>query len=114
PIGSMLVGESDIAGLNLVFPPRRQIAVRIVVEGDAPVPRFDMTLIDNSPRNPAALIPQTGSVSIQEPLIPAIARGSGMATSFTLALADGDYTINPSNLPGYRVKSILYGEVDVL
>jgi len=94
---SVVVGDKDVTGLELVIVPTVEVTGNVVVEGKGPAPRVQLQLA-----------PFKGNGG-----------NFGMSTapdgSLRATLPEGSYRISWSSLPvGYEIKSITAGSVDLL
>ena len=94
---SVVVGDQDITGLEIVVIPTVNVTGNVVVEGNGPRPRLQLQL------SPFRGTGQT----------------AGMATqpdgTLRAMVPEGDYRVSWSNLPvGHEIKSLTAGSVDLL
>jgi len=95
PAASVFVTNKDLTGVEIAIPAMKEITGRVVVEGLGQVtPRLNFSLIDSA---------GTGGIT-------GIAQTDG---TFRVTLPEGERRI-ALNVPGYTVKSLSYGNVDVL
>jgi TonB family protein len=95
PPTSLVVGNKDLSGVEIAFPAMKEITGRVTIEGLGQItPRLTFTLPD-----PSGAIPAT-----------AVGQPDG---TFRLTLPDGERRLTLS-VPGYSVKALSYGSVDLL
>src|SRR5262249_18031829 len=95
PTQPIVVGSSDISGLEFEAPNIHSVPVRVTTEGlGATVPRLLFTI---AYRNGT-----TGIVA-----------GNGPDGTIRVLMPEGEHRVTP-NVAGFRVKSLTYGSIDVL
>jgi hypothetical protein len=93
---SVVVGDTDVTGLEIVVVPTAEVTGNVAIEGNGPRPRIQIQLS-----------PYRG--------------GQGFGTSsqpdgaFRATLPEGEYRVSWSGLPpGYEIKSLTAGNLDLL
>jgi TonB family protein len=95
PPTSLTVGNKDLSGVEIALPTMKVITGRVTIEGLGQVtPRLNFTLADSSGTAPATAVGQPDG-------------------TFRLTLPDGERRLT-LNVPGYSVKALSYGSVDLL
>ena len=95
PVQPVVVGSSDISGLEFEAPNIHSVPVRVTTEGlGSTVPRLIFTI---AYRNGT-----TGIVA-----------GNGPDGTIRVLMPEGEHRVTP-NVAGFRVKSLTYGSIDVL
>jgi hypothetical protein len=94
---AVAVTDKDVSGLRVVVPDVVTVRGSVVVEGDEPRPRFQLTFsrVDASPSVAPTVL--------------------NVANNFNIALHSGQYRISVSGLSsGFSIKSIMFDTTDVL
>jgi hypothetical protein len=95
PPTSLVVGNKDLSGVEIALPAMKEITGRVTIEGLGQItPRLSFALAD-----PSGAIPAT-----------AVGQPDG---TFRVTLPDGERSVTLS-VPGYSVKALSYGSVDLL
>jgi TonB family protein len=93
----VVVADQDITGLEIVVIPTVNVTGNVVVEGNGPRPRVQLSL------SPFKGTGQTAGVSTQPD------------GTFRATVPEGDYRVSWSNLPvGHEIKSLTTGSIDLL
>jgi hypothetical protein len=94
---AIAVTDKDVSGLRVVVPDVVTVRGSVVVEGDGPRPRFQLTLTREDA--PPTVAPTVLTI----------------ASTFNTPLHSGQYRVSANNLPrGYSIKSIMLGTKDLL
>ena len=100
---NVVVGSTDVTGVEIVVPRQKQISGRITLEGRGPMPQFGIQMTVGSSNS-------SSSFSIYMAINP---QPDG---TFRLTVPEGERrAATPGNLPaGYALKSISYGSTDLM
>jgi hypothetical protein len=120
PATPVTVGSTNVTNVELRIPATKEVTGRIVVRGDAPIPRLMFSLLPIG----APVTPAQGNLSVVNGVVVSTPAGSvsvpanpGPDGEFKVTLPDGDrqIAILPASIPaGYKVESFAYGATDLL
>ena len=101
---TVAVANAEVRNVEIVLPGQKEIAGRVIVEGAAPLPRFNF-------RPPQVLTAQRTPLQTQFLNITPAANGT-----FRLTLPEGERPLGEVNglPPGYTLKAATYGTTDLL
>src|SRR5215475_5725663 len=120
PATPVTVGSTNVTNVELRIPATKEVAGKIKVRGNVPIPRLTFSLLPIG----APVTPAQGNLSVLNGVVVSTPVGGvsvpanpGPDGEFKVTLPEGDrqITILPASIPaGYNVESFAYGATDLL
>jgi hypothetical protein len=108
PSVPVAVASVDLTNIEIAVPRQKEITGRVILEGLAPMPRFQISALSSAP--------PVGSVNAPSISSPTTLINPQPDGTFRLTLLVGEHSMGPAiGLPtGYSIKSFTYGAADLL